>query len=154
MDKLAPVRRSANMRSIRSKDTKPELIVRRALRQAGFTGYRLHRKDLPGKPDIAFIGRKKAILVHGCFWHGHDCREGSRRPQSQRDYWLPKISGNQARDARHRERLAGEGWDVLVIWDCETSREDVAGRVATFLGAPHDHGSDKCLPARDSRANA
>lgn len=138
MDKLAPVRRSANMRAIRSKDTKPELIVRSALQQAGFTGYRLHRKDLPGKPDIAFIGRKKAVFVHGCFWHGHDCVEGSRRPRSRQDYWLPKISGNQARDFRHRLTLAAEGWDVLVIWDCETSREDLADRLMAFLAAPHE----------------
>jgi DNA mismatch endonuclease, patch repair protein len=133
MDKLAPTRRSANMRAIRSKDTKPELIVRRVLRQVGFTGYRLHRKDLPGKPDIAFLGRKKAIFVHGCFWHGHECREGSRRPRSRQDYWVPKISGNQARDARHRSALAEEGWDVLVIWDCETARDNLAERIAAFL---------------------
>lgn len=142
MDKLLPARRSANMRAIRSKDTQPELIVRRALREAGYTGYRLHRKDLPGKPDIAFIGRKKAIFVHGCFWHGHDCREGFRRPQSRQDYWIPKISGNQARDAHHRARLACEGWDILVIWDCETSRDDLAERIAAFVRAPHDHASD------------
>jgi DNA mismatch endonuclease (patch repair protein) len=83
--------------AIRAKDKKPELVVRRALRQAGFTGYRLHRRDLPGKPDIAFIGRKKAILVLGCFWHGHNCRKGLRRPRARQEYWLPKISGNQAR---------------------------------------------------------
>lgn len=128
------------MRAIRSKDTKPELIVRRALRQAGFIGYRLHRKGLPGRPDIAFLGRKKAIFVHGCFWHGHDCREGSRRPQSRQGYWLPKISGNQSRDAHHRAKLADYGWDVLVIWDCETSREDLAERLASFL-APSDMSS-------------
>jgi DNA mismatch endonuclease, patch repair protein len=121
------------MSAIRSKDTKPELVVRRALRQAGFTGYRVHRKDLPGKPDIAFIGRKKAIFVHGCFWHGHDCREGRRRPLSRQDYWLPKISGNQDRDSRHRAALAAQGWDTLVIWDCETSRGDLANRLTTFL---------------------
>lgn len=133
MDKLTPARRRANMRAIRSKDTKPELIVRRALRQAGFTGYRLHRKDLPGKPDIAFVGRKKAVFVHGCFWHGHDCVEGARRPRSRQGYWLPKISGNQVRDSRHRASLAAADWDVLVIWDCETARDDLAGRLEAFL---------------------
>jgi DNA mismatch endonuclease (patch repair protein) len=133
MDKLAPVRRSANMRAIRSKDTRPELIVRRALRQAGFTGYRIHRKDLPGKPDIAFIGRKRAVFVHGCFWHGHDCLEGRRRPRSRQDYWLPKISGNQDRDSKHRATLLAEGWDVLVIWDCEALRDDLTNRLTTFL---------------------
>lgn len=121
------------MRAIRSKDTKPELIVRQTLRLAGFSGYRLHRKDLCGKPDIAFVGRRKAIFVHGCFWHGHDCPEGSRRPQSRQGYWLPKISGNQERDARHRANLAAEGWKVLVIWDCETGRADLVERLLEFM---------------------
>jgi DNA mismatch endonuclease, patch repair protein len=133
MDKLDPKRRSANMRAIRAKDTKPELVVRLALRQAGFTGYRLHRRDLPGKPDIAFVGRKKAILVHGCFWHGHDCREGLRRPQARQEYWLPKISGNQMRDERHQANLVSQGWSVLVVWECETSDPALAQRLAGFL---------------------
>lgn len=133
MDKLTPSRRSANMRAIRSKNTRPELLVRKTLRCSGFTGYRLHRKDLPGRPDIAFIGRKKAIFVHGCFWHGHDCREGSRRPKSRTDYWLPKISGNQNRDSTHRARLTAAGWDVMVVWGCEVSRDDLSGRLAGFL---------------------
>jgi DNA mismatch endonuclease (patch repair protein) len=135
MDKLDPERRSANMRAIRAKNTKPELVVRRALRQAGFTGYRLHRRDLPGKPDIAFIGRKKAILVHGCFWHGHDCREGQRRPQARQEYWLPKISGNQARDERHQANLISQGWSVLVVWECETSNPSLPQRLAGFVGS-------------------
>ena len=134
MDKLDPKRRSANMRAIRAKDTKPELVVRRALRQAGFTGYRLHRRDLPGKPDIAFIGRKKAILVHGCFWHGHDCREGVRRPRARQEYWLPKISGNQIRDKRHEASLRSLGWSVLVVWECETSDAALPQRLALFVG--------------------
>ena len=135
MDKLDPKRRSENMRAIRAKHTKPELAVRHALRQAGFTGYRLHRRDLPGKPDIAFVGRKKAILVHGCFWHGHDCREGLRRPRARPEYWLPKISGNQARDARHQKDLISQGWSVLVIWECEISDPALAQRLADFVGA-------------------
>lgn len=133
MDKLDPKRRSANMRAIRAKHTKPELAVRRALRQAGFTGYRLHRRDLPGKPDIAFIGRKKAILVHGCFWHGHDCREGLRRPRARQDYWLPKISGNQARDERHQANMIAQGWSVLVVWECEISDPALPQRLASFV---------------------
>ena len=133
MDKLTPARRSANMRAIRSKDTKPELAVRKELREIGLTGYRLHRKDLPGRPDVAFIGRKKAIFVHGCFWHGHDCPEGLRRPRSNRNYWLPKIAGNQARDECHREALIAKGWDVLVLWDCETLRMDLQERLRRFV---------------------
>lgn len=107
------------MRVIRAKNTGPEIAVRRALRAAGLTGYRLHRKDLPGRPDIAYVGRRKAIFVHGCFWHGHDCAEGLRRPRSRLDYWLPKISGNQARDARHIADLEARGWRTLVLWDCQ-----------------------------------
>src|SRR4051812_28188585 len=114
MDRIGAAQRSNNMRAIRSKDTKPELRIRAQLRKVGLTGYRLHRKDLPGCPDIAFIGRKKAIFVHGCFWHGHECAGGLRRPASRQDYWLPKIAGNQSRDARHVEALRALGWEVLV----------------------------------------
>jgi DNA mismatch endonuclease (patch repair protein) len=121
------------MRAIRSKNTKPELLVRQALRQAGYIGYRLHRKDLPGRPDIAFIGRKKAIFVHGCFWHGHDCRDGVRRPRSRQEYWLPKIEGNQKRDARYQEALLTQGWDVLVVWDCEIRDPQFSDRLQRFL---------------------
>ena len=133
MDNLVPERRSANMRAIRATDTGPELAVRRALREAGFTGYRLHRKDLPGTPDIAFLCRKKAIFVHGCFWHGHDCAEGLRRPRSRQDYWLPKIYGNQVRDARHVASLAAQGWSVLTVWECEVSQPALASRLAAFM---------------------
>lgn len=133
MDKLAPERRSANMGAIHAADTRPELAVRRALREIGFTGYRLHRRELPGKPDIAFLGRKKAILVHGCFWHGHDCPEGLRRPRSRQDYWLPKISGNQARDALQIASLTALGWSVLIIWECETLDPALASRLASFM---------------------
>jgi len=138
MDRISAPRRSANMRSIRSKDTKPELRVRALLRKLGMTGYRLHRKDLPGRPDIAFIGRKKAIFVHGCFWHGHDCPEGRRRPASRQGYWLPKIAGNQARDARHAEALQAAGWDILLVWECDARSEDLGERLETFvLGVAH-----------------
>ncbi|MGB4592329.1 MAG: very short patch repair endonuclease, partial [Coriobacteriia bacterium] len=81
------ISRSENMRRIRSRDTAPELLVRKALRQLGHVGYRLHRRDLPGRPDVAFVGKQKAIFVHGCFWHGHDCAEGQRTPKSNLDYW-------------------------------------------------------------------
>ena len=113
------VDRSENMRRIRSRDTVPELAVRRLLRNLGHKGYRLHRKELPGKPDIAFIGQRRAILVHGCFWHGHDCAEGKRRPKSNQEYWSPKIDQNQKRDAANRVRLDALGWSVLTVWECE-----------------------------------
>lgn len=119
VDSIDPVRRSRNMQRITSKDTAPELTVRHIVRELGFTGYRLHRKDVPGKPDLAWIGRKKAIFVHGCFWHSHYCAEGIRKPLSNREYWLPKLERNKQRDQKHLELLAQAGWSVLVLWDCE-----------------------------------
>ena len=136
MDKIPVEKRSANMRAIRATNTRPELVVRRTLREMGFSGYRLHRKELPGKPDIAFIGKKKAVLIHGCFWHGHECREGLRRPRSRPEYWLPKITGNQARDARHQAALIELGWRVLTIWECEVRRPDLSERIRRFLESP------------------
>lgn len=121
MDKLTPDRRSANMQQIRDKDTTPELMVRKLCREIGLLGYRIHRKDLPGKPDLAWVGRKQVIFVHGCFWHGHDCIEGSRKPKSNQDYWLPKIERNKQRDAENIAALCAAGWDVLVVWECEIS---------------------------------
>jgi DNA mismatch endonuclease, patch repair protein len=127
--------RGENMRRIRSVDTVPEMAVRRTLRQLGHTGYRLHRRDLPGKPDVVFVGRKKAILVHGCFWHGHDCAEGSRKPKSNQDYWLPKIERNRERDAVNEQRLADAGWSVLVVWECEIrDADDLARRLEALMG--------------------
>lgn len=133
-DKIDPERRSENMRRIRSRDTSPELKVRSALRALGFTGYRLHRRELSGVPDIAFVGRRKAIFIHGCFWHGHDCKEGLRKPASNIDYWGPKIARNRSRDAIHTAALAKLGWEVLTIWDCELKDSDKIGeRLRIFL---------------------
>jgi DNA mismatch endonuclease (patch repair protein) len=135
MDKLTPERRSENMRRIKSKDMKPELLVRRTVHGLGYR-YRLHRKDLPGKPDLVFGPRKKVIFVHGCFWHGHE-REGcldARRPKSNTGYWNPKLTRNKERDAERIAALEATGWDVLVIWECET--KDVKwlrSRLRTFL---------------------
>lgn len=126
--------RSENMRRIRSKDTKPEILVRAALRRLGFSGYRLHRKELPGRPDIVFMGRRKAIFVHGCFWHRHSCSEGRRVPKSNTAFWETKISGNACRDMVHLEKLNQAGWDVLTIWDCELRNlDDLEGRLRRFL---------------------
>ncbi|MBS0235563.1 MAG: DNA mismatch endonuclease Vsr [Proteobacteria bacterium] len=133
-DKISPLRRSENMRRIRSHNTSPEIKVRQALRGLDFTGYRLHRRDLPGVPDIAFIGRRKAIFIHGCFWHAHDCKEGLRRPKSNLSYWLPKIDRNKARDSQHLSAMYELGWHVLTIWDCEL-KDDAAlkERLKRFL---------------------
>jgi DNA mismatch endonuclease (patch repair protein) len=136
MDKLTPDRRSENMRQIRGKNTAPELAIRKLCRAIGFPGYRIHRKDLPGKPDLAWIGRKQAIFVHGCFWHGHDCSEGSRKPKSNRGYWIPKIEHNQQRDAENIAALRATGWNVLVIWECEINEQGrLSKRLQQFLSA-------------------
>lgn len=127
--------RSRIMRAVRSKDTKPELIVRRLVHSLGFR-FRLHRRDLPGSPDLVFPGRHKAIFVHGCFWHGHDCARGNRKPVANADYWHAKIRRNVERDIRNESALRRDGWDVLTIWECETKirdREAMIGRVKTFL---------------------
>jgi DNA mismatch endonuclease, patch repair protein len=125
--------RSANMRAIKSRDTGPELIVRR-LARAIAPGYRLHRKDIPGRPDLAWIGHNRAVFVHGCFWHGHDCKHGSRVPKQNRDFWVAKIAGNRARDARNLAALEARGWRALVIWECELKPElSVSERLAAFL---------------------
>ncbi|WP_036282471.1 very short patch repair endonuclease [Methylocystis sp. ATCC 49242] len=113
-----PAQRSATMRAVKSRDTSPELAVRALLRKFA-PGYRLHRKDVPGNPDIAYIGRKQAIFVHGCFWHGHDCARGARMPKANADYWRAKIARNRARDKVHREKLAALGWRTLIVWECE-----------------------------------
>jgi DNA mismatch endonuclease, patch repair protein len=134
MDKLSPERRSENMRNIRGQDTSPELAARKLCREIGFSGYRIHRKELPGKPDIVWLSRKLAIFVHGCFWHGHDCSEGIRKPKSNRSYWIPKIERNQQRDAENIRNLRAAGWNVFVIWECEiTERRRLSQRLFKFL---------------------
>ena len=135
-DVYSPEKRSAVMRRIKGRDTSPERQVRKALTRLG-ARYRLHRADLPGKPDIVIPGRKLALFVHGCFWHGHDCARGARVPKQNRDYWVGKIARNRARDARSREALAALGWRVEMIWECEL--KDVAGletRLRTLLSSP------------------
>src|SRR5205823_11378482 len=120
-------KRSAVMRRVRGRDTTPELAVRKALTRLG-ARYRLHRKDLPGKPDIVLPGRRLALFVHGCFWHGHDCARGARVPKQNRDYWLGKIERNRVRDARNGAAIEALGWRALVVWECEL--KDVPGLTA------------------------
>ncbi|WP_068875312.1 MULTISPECIES: very short patch repair endonuclease [unclassified Phenylobacterium] len=117
-DVYGPEKRSAVMRRVKGRNTGPEMTVRRALTKLG-ARYRLHRKDLPGNPDIVLPGRKLAIFVHGCFWHGHDCARGARVPKQNRDYWVAKVARNVARDAKAREALAALGWRVETVWECE-----------------------------------
>ncbi|MBU1375851.1 MAG: DNA mismatch endonuclease Vsr [Alphaproteobacteria bacterium] len=106
------------MRRVKGRDTTPEMTVRRALTKLG-ARYRLHRKALPGNPDIVMPGRKLAIFVHGCFWHGHDCARGSRVPKQNRDYWVAKVGRNVARDAKSQDALAALGWRAETIWECD-----------------------------------
>ena len=133
MDSLPKARRSENMRRIKSKNTKPEMLVRRMAHQMGYR-FRLHRKDLPGKPDLVFPSRKKAIFVHGCFWHLHrGCNEG-RIPSSRVAYWEPKLLRNVARDATRRRELRKLGWRSLVVWECQlTDSELLSKRIKSFL---------------------
>lgn len=127
--------RSAIMRAVKSRNTTPELKVRSLLRSIA-QGYRLHRKDIPGKPDIAYIGRKKAIFVHGCFWHGHDCVRGARPPKHNAAYWSAKILRNRQRDRRSRLRLKKEGWRTLVVWECQLGNVDsLRRRLKSFLAS-------------------
>lgn len=134
-DVFTPEKRAAVMRAVKSRDTKPERAIRRLLHAMGYR-FRLHRKDLPGAPDIVLPGRRAVIFVHGCFWHGHDCRRGARIPKANQDYWRTKIARNQARDAKAQEALAASGWRVGVVWECALKLPDLADRLGAFLGAP------------------
>jgi len=129
---ISAAKRSEIMRAVRGRHTRPEMAVRRLLHAAGYR-YRLHAAELPGKPDIVFRGRRKAIFVHGCFWHGHDCKRGARTPKTNRNYWLDKIARNKARDEKVAKALQSQGWHRLVIWECEITAPDLLHRLQSFL---------------------
>ncbi|MXY89401.1 MAG: DNA mismatch endonuclease Vsr [Gammaproteobacteria bacterium] len=132
VDNRTPDVRSRIMAAVRQKDTGPEMAVRRLLHRMGYR-YSLHRRDLPGRPDLVFRSRRKVVFVHGCFWHGHDCRKG-RLPTSRLDYWKEKVSKNVARDARNIRDLIGKGWEVCVVWECEIAHMDsLRQRLVGFL---------------------
>jgi DNA mismatch endonuclease (patch repair protein) len=137
--------RSAVMRAVKSRDTSPELAVRALLRPIA-PGYRLHRSDLPGKPDVVYISRKLAIFVHGCFWHGHDCARGARAPKTNAAYWRAKIARNRARDEKTLIAYAATGWRALVIYECELNdRTALIARLEQALGAPGQPSRVKVL---------
>ena len=142
-DVYPPEKRSAVMRRVKGKDTSPEMKVRRALTALG-ARYRLHRKDLPGKPDVVMPGRRLALFVHGCFWHGHDCARGARVPRQNRDYWVGKVARNRARDEAARNALAASGWRVETLWECDLKDEAaLTHRLTTLLdSAPPKSGQD------------
>lgn len=141
-DTRTPAQRRRIMQSVGQKKTKPEMKVRRYLHSLGYR-YRSNMRGLPGKPDLAFTSRKKAIFVHGCFWHGHGCSKG-KLPKSRLDYWKPKIESNIARDAVKSQALQDDGWSVMVLWQCELSGEtDWQQGLREFLGPPkYDRQSD------------
>lgn len=123
------------MSRVRGKDTGPEMIVRRLVHALGYR-YRLHKKDLPGHPDLVFASRRKAIFVHGCFWHRHadSACKLARLPKSRQDFWVPKLEANAARDIKNQAKLREMGWDVLVIWECELKdRTFLQCRLESFL---------------------
>ena len=133
-DQVPPYLRSQIMAKVRSTGTKPETLVRRGLHRFGYR-YRLHGRGLPGRPDIVFHGRRKAVFINGCFWHSHLGCSRARVPASNRDYWINKLERNRCRDVRNIEALNASGWETLVVWECELRElEPALLRIAQFLG--------------------
>jgi DNA mismatch endonuclease, patch repair protein len=132
-DVLTPEQRRYCMSRIRCKNTKPEMIVRRLVHALGYR-YRLHVRDLPGSPDLVLPSRRKVIFVHGCFWHRHRCKYGRPQPETRRDFWEAKLGRNKERDQQNRRVLRQLGWDVLVVWECQTRRpETLIEPILAFL---------------------
>jgi DNA mismatch endonuclease (patch repair protein) len=135
VDSLAPRERSERMKRIRGKDTGPEMVVRRLIHGMGYR-YRLHRRDLPGRPDLTFGNLRKVIFVHGCFWHRHadsNCKL-ARLPKSRLEFWLPKLERNKIRDEENQAALAADGWRVLVVWECELKNiASISSKIRAFL---------------------
>lgn len=132
-DNLTPEQRKRTMTRVHSTDTQPEMRVRRLVHRMGYR-YRLHRKDLPGNPDLVFPKRRKIIFVHGCFWHGHDCKAGRKLPKANEAYWSAKLVRNKERDAANQALLHARGWDVLIVWECDLKRfDDLTAVIRRFL---------------------
>ncbi|MBO9529583.1 MAG: DNA mismatch endonuclease Vsr [Acinetobacter oleivorans] len=122
------------MRAVKSKNTAPEIVIRKLIHSQGYR-YRLHDQTLHGNPDIVFRKKKKVIFIHGCFWHGHPCKRGSRIPASNQPYWIQKIEKNKTRDLLHAKLLQEAGWSILVIWECELKNlDEIKKEIKTFLG--------------------
>lgn len=132
MDRVTQAIRSRIMAAVRTRNTGAEIAVRSLVHRLGYR-YSLSRNDLPGKPDLVFVSRRKVIFVHGCFWHGHSCRYG-RLPKSRITYWKPKITANKLRDRKQAARLKKTGWSVMIIWQCQIKRRDsLEARIKDFL---------------------
>jgi DNA mismatch endonuclease, patch repair protein len=132
MERMSAEKRRKVMRSIRGKNTRPEMIVRRSAHALGYR-YRVHGVKLPGRPDLVFSRRRKVVFVHGCFWHQHEGCKLAKVPKSNLEYWLPKLERNRLRDARAQADLRGLGWQLLVIWECEVDDQKLAERLREFL---------------------
>jgi DNA mismatch endonuclease (patch repair protein) len=133
VDTVGTWRRSEIMARVRNKDTKPEMIVRRITHGLGYR-YRLHYKHLPGRPDLVFPARRKVIFVHGCFWHRHEGCDMCRTPKSHTAFWTEKFEANVSRDRANQEMLRLQGWEVLIVWECETYRSTtLPERIEEFL---------------------
>ena len=141
-DVFTPAERSAVMRQVKGRNTAPELKVRRLLHRLG-ARFRLHRKDLPGAPDIVLPSRRLAIFVHGCFWHGHDCPRGARVPKQNRDYWLAKVARNRERDAANRTALQSLGWRVETLWECELKDQALEHRLRGLITKTSAHPRER-----------
>jgi len=132
-DRISPAERSALMSRIRGRDTEPEIAVRKTAHAAGFR-YGLYRRDLPGTPDLVFSSRNAIVLVHGCFWHGHQGCPAATVPKTRAAYWIDKIEANRRRDQRKERQLRSLGWRVMVVWQCQTKdRRRLQGRLTRFL---------------------
>lgn len=132
-DRLSPEQRSRNMSAIRSRNTSPEMAVRKLVHGLGYR-FRLHRKDLPGTPDLVFPSRRAVVFVHGCYWHGHGCPRGGAGSKTNQSYWGPKIARNRDRDEVATARLIESGWRVLTVWECEVGSPAVLSeRLIGFL---------------------
>ena len=133
LDPLSPAERSERMSRVRGKDTKPEIVVRRLVHSMGYR-YRLHSRKLPGHPDLVFAARKKALFIHGCFWHRHPGCPNCRLPKTKLDFWAPKLEGNRERDIANQRQLKELGWAYLVIWECELKDQaELSSKIVKFL---------------------
>jgi len=132
MDRVSQEQRSVNMSKVRSKNTKPEITVRKFLHRLGYR-FRLHRKDLPGRPDIVLPKYKTVIFVNGCFWHGHSCKKGSTLPKTNTAFWQDKIKMNINRDHHNYDQLHELGWSIVIIWECQLSEKELLKTISKHL---------------------
>ena len=122
------------MTQVKGKNTSPELKLRHLLLNMGYRGYRIHYDKLPGKPDVVFTKHRKVIFVHGCFWHGHNCKAGKNIPRTNKDYWEPKLQRNVERDKKHLREIKKEGWKVLIVWECQLKNpESMRKKLKKFM---------------------